>query len=109
MDFLHRLRSYFTFSAFDSPTADSILAPYAIVDIETTGTNASYNSITEVAIYVHDGNRVVDEWHSLINPQSIPVFISQMTGITNQMVADAPRLKVAQEIFYRAAIKFCSA
>lgn len=74
---------------------------YAIVDIETTGTNASYNSITEVAIYVHDGNRVVDEWHSLINPQSeIPVFISQMTGITNQMVANAPTFKeVAQEIF----------
>ena len=74
---------------------------YAIVDIETTGTNASYNCITEVAIYIHDGSRIVDEWHSLINPRSeIPQFIIQMTGITNEMVEKAPGFEeVAQEIF----------
>lgn len=74
---------------------------YAIVDIETTGTNASYNCITEVAIYVHDGKKIVDEWHSLINPQSeIPNFIIQMTGISNEMVENAPIFEdVAQEIF----------
>lgn len=74
---------------------------YAIVDIETTGTNAGYNCITEVAIYVHNGEKVVDEWHSLINPNTeIPPFITQMTGITNEMVADAPEFKdVADEIF----------
>ena len=74
---------------------------YAIVDIETTGTNATYNCITEVAIYVHDGDKIVDEWHSLINPKrEIPPFIIQMTGITNEMVADAPEFAdVAEEIY----------
>lgn len=74
---------------------------YAIVDIETTGTNAGYNCITEVAIYVHDGQNVIDEWHSLINPKrEIPQFIVQMTGITNEMVARSPEFAdVAQEIY----------
>lgn len=74
---------------------------YAIVDIETTGTNAGYHGITEVAIYVHDGERVVDTWQSLINPESdIPPFIQQMTGITNEMVAQAPVFEdVAAEIY----------
>lgn len=74
---------------------------YAIVDIETTGTNASYNCITEVAIYIHNGEKIVDEWHSLINPQSeIPNFIIQMTGISNEMVETAPTFEeVAPEIF----------
>jgi len=74
---------------------------YAIVDIETTGTNASYNCITEVAIYIHDGEKVVDEWHSLINPKrEIPHFIVQMTGITNNMVANSPEFSdVAAEIY----------
>ncbi|RYY70787.1 MAG: DNA polymerase III subunit epsilon, partial [Chitinophagaceae bacterium] len=64
---------------------------YAIVDIETTGGFASGNGITEIAIYVHDGERVVDEFHSLINPnQKIPVYITALTGISNAMVASAP-------------------
>lgn len=74
---------------------------YAIVDIETTGTNAGFHGITEVAIFIHDGERVVDSWQSLINPQSeIPPFIQQMTGITNEMVATAPLFEdVAAEIY----------
>ena len=74
---------------------------YAIVDIETTGTNAGYHGITEVAIYMHDGEKVVDSWQSLINPQvEIPPFIQQMTGITNEMVATAPLFEdVAAEIY----------
>ena len=73
---------------------------YAIVDIETTGTNAGYNAITEVAIFVYDGLKVVDQWQSLINPlKEIPPFIVQMTGITNEMVQSAPTFDaVAEEI-----------
>jgi DNA polymerase-3 subunit epsilon len=64
---------------------------YAIVDIETTGSYASANGITEVAIYVFDGNKVVEKFESLINPgQPIPRYIQSFTGITDQMVADAP-------------------
>lgn len=65
---------------------------YAIIDIETTGGNPSRDKITEIAVFVHDGNSVIDEYHTLVNPErSIPHFISRMTGITDEMVADAPK------------------
>ena len=41
---------------------------YAVVDLETTGGNARWHRITEVAIYVHDGEKLVDEFSSPINP-----------------------------------------
>ena len=64
---------------------------YAIVDIETTGGNASHSRITEIAIVIHDGEKVVDRWETLINPQKeIPAAIFALTGITNEMVSDAP-------------------
>lgn len=64
---------------------------YAVVDIETTGSHAAANGITEIAIHIFDGTAVVETYESLVNPlQSIPPFIQQMTGITNEMVAIAP-------------------
>ncbi len=64
---------------------------YSIVDIETTGSRAFGNSITEIAILVHDGSNVVDEFHTLVNPGvPIPHFITSLTGISNAMVASAP-------------------
>ncbi len=64
---------------------------YAIVDIETTGTHASGNGITEIAIILHDGKEVEGRFQTLINPQaSIPKYVSTLTGITDRMVADAP-------------------
>jgi len=64
---------------------------YAIVDIETTGGYASGNGITEIAIVVHDGMNVVDFYETLVNPQQpIPLSIRQLTGITNEMVRQAP-------------------
>ena len=64
---------------------------YSIVDIETTGSRAIGNSITEIAILVHDGFNIVDEFHSLVNPgKPIPSFITSLTGINNAMVAAAP-------------------
>ncbi len=63
---------------------------YAIVDIETTGGGAS-SKITEIAIFRYDGTQVVDTFHSLVNPQIfIPPFITNLTGIDNEMVKDAP-------------------
>ena len=64
---------------------------YAIVDIETTGGNAGGSRITEIAIVVHDGTRVIDRWETLVNPQKeIPQAIFSLTGINNEMVRDAP-------------------
>jgi DNA polymerase-3 subunit epsilon len=65
---------------------------YAIVDIETTGGNPQNHRITEIAIYLFDGTNIIDEFVSLINPETyIPHYITQLTGITNEMVANAPR------------------
>ncbi len=64
---------------------------YAIVDIETTGGNASGSRITEIAIIIHDGSNVIDRWETLVNPQKeIPVPIFALTGINNAMVRHAP-------------------
>lgn len=64
---------------------------YAIVDIETTGGNARGSRITEIAIAIHDGTKVIDRWESLVNPeQEIPLAIFALTGIDNNMVRNAP-------------------
>lgn len=64
---------------------------YVVVDVETTGGWASGDRITEIGAVKIRNHQVVEEWHSLINPQrSIPAKITQITGITNAMVRDAP-------------------
>ncbi len=64
---------------------------FAIVDIETTGGNASGSRITEIAVIIHDGQNVLDRWETLVNPQKeIPVSIFALTGINNEMVSRAP-------------------
>lgn len=74
---------------------------YAIVDIETTGSYAMGNGITEIAIVIHDGEKVLDFYETLVNPhRHIPWFIQNLTGITNEMVATAPAFEeVAPHIF----------
>ncbi len=74
---------------------------YAIVDIETTGSYAAANGITEIAIHVFDGENTIERFETLINPgQPIPYFIQSMTGITDKMVQNAPRFEtVAEKIF----------
>ena len=65
---------------------------YSIIDIETTGGSPKTEKITEIAIFVHNGTRIVNEFVSLVNPEkNIPYFITQLTGITNEMVAKAPK------------------
>ena len=73
---------------------------YAIVDIETTGGSAQFEKITEIAIYQHNGNKITGEFISLVNPErNIPYFITNLTGITNEMVEDAPRFfEIARKI-----------
>ncbi|TXE08162.1 DNA polymerase III subunit epsilon [Gelidibacter salicanalis] len=61
---------------------------YTIIDVETTGRG---NKITEISIFKYDGDKVVDEFTSLVNPESaIPDYITALTGIDNAMVAIAP-------------------
>ena len=74
---------------------------YAIVDIETTGGHASQFGITEIAVFIHDGNQVVKRFETLINPQqNIPSYITALTGINNAMVASAPIFEeIASDLF----------
>ncbi len=73
---------------------------YAVVDIETTGGRASRHRITEIAIVLHDGEKVVDTYETLINPECyIPYGITELTGITQDMVKDAPKFfEVARQV-----------
>jgi len=73
---------------------------YAVLDIETTGGSPKKERITEIAIFIHDGEKIVDEFESLINPErKIPYFITGLTGINNEMVADAPKFyEIAKKI-----------
>ncbi|MFN2127399.1 MAG: exonuclease domain-containing protein [Anaerolineales bacterium] len=73
---------------------------YSIIDIETTGGSPVSERITEIAIYIHDGEKVTGEFVSLINPEKkIPYHITSLTGISNAMVAEAPKFyEVAKQI-----------
>ncbi|MCF8234708.1 MAG: GIY-YIG nuclease family protein [Bacteroidales bacterium] len=73
---------------------------FAVIDVETTGLSPRSEKITEIAIYIHDGKQVVDEFSSLINPEKkIPYRITAITGISNKMVEEAPRFyEIAKQI-----------
>jgi len=73
---------------------------YAIIDIETTGGSPKSEKITEIALYIHDGKEIVSEFTTLINPEKpIPYFITSLTGITDEMVADAPKFyEIAKQL-----------
>src|SRR5215213_2073824 len=74
---------------------------YAIVDIETTGGYAAANCITEISIQVFDGEKIIEQFETLINPnQIIPKYIQAFTGITNEMVQAAPVFEEVAEKIY---------
>jgi DNA polymerase III subunit epsilon len=66
-------------------------ASFSIIDVETTGLSARYNNIIEIGIVKVSDLKIVDSFHSMINPgRAIPYYISQFTGITDDDVYDAP-------------------
>lgn len=69
-----------------------LICLFAVIDIETTGGNPSRDRITEIAIILHNGQTVTDTFTTLVNPECrIPSEIQRLTGITNEMVENAPR------------------
>lgn len=68
------------------------LAPIAVIDFETTGTSPSQGArATEIAAVLVQDGRIVGQYQSLMNSGAwVPPFIEQLTGISNQMLADAP-------------------
>lgn len=73
---------------------------YAIVDVETTGGKFNEEGITEIAIYLFDGNTIVDQFSSLVNPlREIQPFVQRLTGINSKMLVNAPKFyEVAKRI-----------
>lgn len=73
---------------------------FAVIDIETTGGNATNNKIIEIAVVIHDGQKVIKTWETLLNPETyIPYGITELTGISQSMVADAPKFyEIAREL-----------
>lgn len=85
---------------FNSVYSYYICNMFAIVDLETTGGNARNGKIIEIAIVVHNGKRIIEEYSTLVNPEEeINPFVTSLTGITDSMVSDAPRFdQIADEI-----------
>lgn len=91
-----------TFDELGTPLRD---VTFVVVDLETTGGSAAAgSSITEIgAVKVRHGE-VLGEFQTLVQPsQAIPPFISVLTGITNAMVAGAPRIESALPAFLEFA------
>ncbi len=76
------------------------MSTFAIIDVETTGGQPFTDKIIEIAIILHDGNQVIEKFETLINPErQIPANISVLTGISNEMVREAPKFyEVAKRI-----------
>lgn len=66
-------------------------AEFVVFDLETTGAKVPPCRITEIGAYRVRSGEVTDEFQTLVNPEiSIPPFITQLTGINDEMVRDAP-------------------
>ncbi|HEX6265851.1 MAG TPA: exonuclease domain-containing protein [Burkholderiales bacterium] len=83
----------------------SLAAPLAIVDLETTGGQPGWDRVTEIGVIEVDGFEVSGEWSTLVNPgAAIPAPIQALTGITNEMVAAAPSFaELAAGLYERLA------
>lgn len=74
------------------PACTAATERVAVLDFETTGLSPQQGDRpTELAVTLVEGGRIVDRFQSLMNPQRrIPAFVTQLTGITDAMVAAAP-------------------
>lgn len=65
---------------------------YSVIDIESNGAPFRKESIIEIAVYKYDGHRIVDQFISLVNPESdITLFVQKLTRISPKMVRTAPK------------------
>lgn len=67
---------------------------FVVFDLETTGAKAPPCRITEIGAYRIKDGKIASEFHTLINPETaIPPFITSLTGISDEMVEDAPKFR----------------
>jgi len=90
--------------SFDDLGTPLIDTTFVVVDLETTGGSPEDCHITEIGAVKIRGGEVVGEFQTLINPGTgIPPFIAVLTGITDAMVAEAPRIESVLPSFF----EFC--
>jgi DNA polymerase-3 subunit epsilon len=90
-----------SFADLGTPLSD---VTFVVVDLETTGGSPAGSQITEIGAVKVRGGQVLGEFQTLVRPTTpIPAFISVLTGITNSMVADAPRIATVLPQFLQFA------
>ena len=90
-----------TFDDLGTPLAG---VTFVVVDLETTGGTPAQCGITEIGAVKVRGGELLGEFQTLVNPaEPIPAFISVLTGITDSMVAGAPRIESALPAFLEFA------
>ncbi len=78
--------------AYDTNNAD-LNSDFVVFDIETTGLDFSKNNVTEIGAIKVSGGKIVDKWSTFVNPgMKIPENIQALTGISDEMVIDAPTI-----------------
>lgn len=71
-----------------------LLSDYVVFDIETTGLDSSYDEVIEIGAIKVKNNKIVSEFNSLVKPRNeIDEYITELTGITNEMVKDSPTIE----------------
>jgi DNA polymerase III subunit epsilon len=91
-------------ASFEDLGTPLVEVTFVVVDLETTGGSPAGSQITEVGAVKVRGGEVIGEFQTLVRPSTpIPAFISVLTGITNTMVAQAPRIPVVLPAFLEFA------
>lgn len=71
---------------------------YAIIDVETTGGKRNEEALIDIAIFRYNGNKVVDEFSSLVNPEKpILLYVQKLTGINTNLLSSAPKFDTLAE------------
>ena len=91
-------------AAVSGTSTQSVDGRFTVFDLETTGLSMSVDRITEIGAVLVENGEIVKEFNTFVNPErSIPARITELTGITNQMVQDAPKIDVALAEFLEFA------
>lgn len=90
-----------TFDELETPLSETT---FVVVDLETTGTNAAEDAITEIGAVKIRGGQIIGEMSTLVDPGThLPPHIVQITGITSAMLVDAPRIESVLPTFLEFA------
>ncbi|MEV8515577.1 DEDD exonuclease domain-containing protein [Dactylosporangium sp. NPDC051484] len=90
---------------FDDPRAATLFSTtFVVVDLETTGGAPDGGGITEIGAVKVRGGEVLGEFGTLVNPEErLPAFITVLTGITEMMLVEAPKLDTVLPSFLEFA------